>query len=116
MPPPIKMKLTNGAEFYVETEPVEPAADSKFTPGGAALGDAPAALTEKAFSDAVSVVDGVAAELTDKLVKADNRHKMSEVELELKLGFDAKGNLWFFKGGVNASLSLKLKWSLPDAR
>jgi hypothetical protein len=113
----IPVKLDNGGVFFVDAEvaPVPPG-DSSLRPTGAAMGrDVLDSDAEGRFARAVEVVRGIAGELTAGLLAAGNAHPPTHIELELKLGFDAGGNVWIFHGSAEASLTLQLKWYPPDS-
>ncbi len=121
----IPIKLKNGATLHVEAEGAPEAvaaftarADADLRPRGGAMSPpkSPAAIAETQFSDAVRVVAGVADEVTEGLVKKDDTsRRLSEIGLEIQLGFDAEGNVYFVKGKASAVLKLNLKWTIPPA-
>jgi Trypsin-co-occurring domain 1 len=114
----LPMTLKNGARFYVEVDAdadAPAAEDDGVGPQGPAMGGRTARkLAETHFAGAVKVVEGVAAEVTEGLVKKeDGSRRLSEVALEIALGFDAEGNVFFASGKASATLKLNLKWTIP---
>lgn len=113
----LPVKLSNGEQVYVEIQAAEGAAPIDLDLGldGAAMGrKTPAALAEKQFGDAVRVAKGIAEEVSEGLVKKeDTSRRLSEVSLEVSLGFEAGGNVFIAQGKASAALKLTLKWALP---
>ncbi len=75
--------------------------------GSKAMGD----LEPTMFNKAVAVIQNVAEEVSAGLLSVDP--SPSEVELSVNIGFDARGNVWLFRAGTNASLKMVLRWKLP---
>jgi hypothetical protein len=120
----LPITLKNGKTFHVEVaaESVDPAVDRGVFSGGAGMGGKATVtdLAEKHFSEAVAIVQGIAAEVSEALVKHedgkkdDTSRRPSEVALELQLGFDAGGKvLCFAEAKASAAMKLTLKWTLP---
>jgi hypothetical protein len=112
----LPIRLANGSTFLVETLPSTleevPVADD-LRPRGTAMGDRPAvALPAKEFREAAEVVEGIAEELTERLSRDKKRARLSELGLEVQVGFDAKGNVFIASGSASASLKLSLKWEI----
>ncbi len=124
----LPLRLKNGTTVLVETAPeldavVDDAADTDadLLPKGVAMGSGRVAarLPEKEFGEAVTVVEGIAEELSERLGQSEQRGskgmRLKELELGVKVGFDAKGNVFIAGGSASASLELKLKWQLDAA-
>lgn len=118
----LPVKLKDGGEVYVEVQPAPGAAPSAapdLVLEGPAMGRAktPGGIAEKAekqFADAVRVAQGIADEVSEGLVKKeDTSRRLSEVAVELSLGFTANGNVFIAQGGASAALKITLKWSIP---
>jgi len=113
----LPVKLKDGGEVYVEVQPA-PGAAPDLILEGPAMGGAktPGGIAEKAetqFADAVRVAQGIADEVSEGLVKnEDTSGRLSEVAVELSLGFTASGNVFIAQAGTSAVLKLSLKWSL----
>lgn len=119
----LPIKLKNGKIFHVEVaaqpvapaQLVAPALDPDIFTGGPAAGVSATAsdMAEEHFGEAVGIVEGIALEVSERLVREDSTHRLSEVELELELGFDATGKVLIFaEASASASLKLKLTWAL----
>ena len=121
----LPLRLKNGVTVLVETAPAAKAvagdatgSDADLMPKGVAMGAGRVAarLPEKEFGEAVTVVEGLAEELTERLGRDEQRGskgmRLKELELGVKVGFDAKGNVFIAGGSASASLELKLKWQL----
>ena len=116
----VPLRLKSGATVYVETTPgpetSEPATtpgDLEFAPKGVAMGPA-AKLPAKEFGEAVEMVEGIAGEVKERLSRDGKGMRLKELELGVKVGFDAKGNVFIASGSASASLELKLKWELEE--
>lgn len=114
---PIKLKNGEHVDVEVESTPsavVEQGLELEGAPMGRG-GKTAAALAEKQFGDAVRVAQGIAQEVSEGLVKKeDTSRRLTEVALELSLGFNAGGNVFIAQGSANAALKLTLKWTLPS--
>ncbi len=122
----LPLRLKNGATVLVETAPQgapEPgdaptAGSDDLLPTGVTMGGVAARLPAREFGEAVKVVEGIADELGERLGRSERRSKrtrLKELELGVKVGFDAKGNVFIAGGSASASLELKLKWELDPA-
>jgi hypothetical protein len=119
----LPVKLKDGGEVYVEVAPtpgaVAAARESDLVLEGHAMGGAERAAgiaqkAEKQFADAVQVAQSIAEEVDEGLVKKEGAsRRLSEVAVELSLGFTAQGNVFVAQTGASAALKLTLKWSLP---
>jgi hypothetical protein len=114
----IPVKLKNGGTFYVEVE--DASGSVELIPGGAPMGSGSkeATATEQRFSEAVRVVEGIADEVTEGLIKKeDSSKRLSEVGLEIQIGFDAQGKVLFFASAkASAVMKLNLKWTIPSSK
>lgn len=119
----LPIKLQNGKTFHVEAsaETIAPQAtpDRGVFSGGRALGGATATdLAEQHFGEAVDIIQGIADQVGEALVKDQKKdeasRRLSEVGLELQLGFGATGKVLIFaSANATASLKVSLKWTLP---
>ena len=116
----LPVKLKDGSEVYVEVTPSPDAApEHELVLEGHAMGQPEKAVgiakkAEKQFTEAVRVAQAIAEEVDEGLVKKESAsRRLSEVGVELSLGFTAQGNVFVAQTGASAALKLTLKWSLP---
>jgi len=117
----IPVKLADGTVVYMDAAVATPGgapapADDALVPRGAAMGAADEVLEPQRFNAAVRVVQGVASELMDGLYNDQTHYPPTDVKLELSLGFDAGGKVFFASAGAHASLKLELAWKLDGRR
>ena len=84
--------------------------DSGLRPKGVAQGEG--VLRTDLFAKAVTVIQDLSQDVSNSLLEINP--KPSEVQLSLALGFDAGGSVWILKGSAKATMTLALKWKLPD--
>ncbi len=108
----LPVKLKNGTVFYVEAEPESGDVDPSLSSKGEQMGkvDDLAEVAEKKFGECLGVIEGIAQEVSDTLLNSDWPLKPDEVALDLNVGFDASGDVFFFKASSKTSLKLSLKW------
>ncbi len=124
----LPLRLKNGATVMVETTPPAapesgdalPDSGDDLLPEGVAMhAGLSVPLPAREFGEAVKVVEGIAEELGERLGSGEEsrgkRMRLKELELGVKVGFDAKGNVFIAGGSASASLELKLKWQLGEA-
>ena len=118
----LPIRLKNGKTFLVETVEVPNDSagfstdDEDFLTRGRSLGDSPLAkLPAAELSAAIDVVEGIADEIGERLTQPGKSLQMSEIGLDVEVGFDAKGNVFIARASASASLKLSLKWKPGDS-
>lgn len=122
----LPLKLSNGDVIQIQVgaaTPESPALappahpiDPSLLPRGTAAGPGSQkvlASVEANLQAALALVRGVAAEVTTSLTESEERLRVSEIGLQLSIGFGVEGNVFIASGKADAQLALSLKWSLP---
>src|SRR6185503_11817396 len=102
---PIKLETGDVIHVDVNAQPVgaRQLPDNQFLGGGTRGAPAGSALVEKVdnhFGHAVELVRTVAAQITQGLLAEDGpARQLSEVSMELQIGFDVRGGVFITQGG-----------------